>query len=184
MELSFNINLDDDNYGRIYVTSVENLNKIVECFRKTCEGMTCISEAQIESEIKPTAKLCRSVDDEAVKIGPVKFNDGKIGYFYVKIGDLRTQSMTWKDAVNSCELSEFRLPTKEELDLIIKHKDLIDSVDPSEKGTFSYIDKDWIWSSSEYSSNLAWVQRPSDGVQDGGNKGTDYWVVPFMRVTY
>ena len=69
MELSFNINLDDDNYGRIYVTSVENLNKIVECFRKTCEGMTCIKDGQIESEIKPTAKLCRSVDDEAVKGG-------------------------------------------------------------------------------------------------------------------
>ena len=184
MELSFNINLDDDNYCRINVTSVENLNKITECFRKTCEGMTCISDAQIESEIKPIAKLCRSVDDEAVKVGPVKFNDGKVGHFYVKIGNLRIRNMTWKDAVNSCELSEFSLPTKEELDLIIKHKDLIDSVDPSEEGKFSDIGDDYIWSSSEYNSYIAWVQRPSDGNQDDDGKFCDYWVVPFMRVTY
>ena len=70
---------------------------------------------------------------------------------------------------------------KEELDLIIKHKDLIDSVDPSTTGKFSDID-DYIWSSSESDSYYAWIQSPSDGNQNNSNKNHDYWVVPFMRI--
>ena len=76
----------------------------------------------------------------------------------------------------------YRLPTKEELDLIIQYKDLIDSVDPSTTGKFSDIGGEWIWSSSECPSTTAWIQIPSDGAQDYDDKTGDYWVVPFRRV--
>ena len=182
MELSFNINLDDDNYGRIYVTSVENLNKIVECFRKTCEGMTCI-KGDKETPIDDMSMVsARKIHRCEIEVGPVTFEDGTSGKFIVLAGHLRTKT-SFESAKEHCAMNiGFRLPTKEELDLIIKHKDLIDSVDLSSKGKFSDIGNDWIWSSSEYNSDRAWIQRPSGGYQDGGNKSADFWVIPFMRV--
>ena len=181
MELSFNINLDDDNYGRIYVTSVENLNKIVECFIKTRDGMTCI-KGDKETPIDGMSMVsARKIHRCEIEVGPVTFEDGTSGKFIVLAGHLRTKT-SFESAKEHCAMNiGFRLPTKEELDLIIKHKDLIDSVDESASGKFSDIDDDYIWYSSEYYSNTAWIQRPSDGYRPYTKTG-DYWVVPFMRI--
>ena len=182
MELSFNINLDDDNYGRIYVTSVENLNKIVECFIKTRDGVTSIKEDK-ETPIDGMSMVSvRRIHRCEIEVGPVTFEDGTSGKFIVLAGHLRTKT-SFESAKEHCAMNMgFSLPTKEELDLIIKHKDLIDSVDPSSKGKFSDIGNDWIWSSSEYNSGCAWIQKPSDGSQCNYNKGYTCWLVPFMRV--
>ena len=177
--VDFDVDLDNDNYGRINIsaTSVKNLNEIFNKFGKI------IDEMNIKDEPSPkglTAEMARFKNE--IRVGPVKFNDGKTGYFYVKIGNFRHPNMTWEDAMYELEYSGFSVPNKDELDLIIKHKDLIDSVDPSTRGKFSDIGNDWIWSSSECTSNAAWVQRPSDGHQGGNGKNLDGWVVPFMRV--
>ena len=177
--VDFDVDLDNDNYGRINIsaTSVKNLNEIFNKFGKI------IGEMNIKDEPSPkglTAEMARFKNE--IGVGPVKFNDGKTGYFYVKIGNFRHPNMTWEDAMYELEYSGFSVPNKDELDLIIKHKDLIDSVDESASGKFSDIGDDYIWSSSECGSDGAWVQRPSDGVQGTSVKYGDWWVVPFMRI--
>ena len=177
--VDFDVDLDNDNYGRINIsaTSVKNLNEIFNKFGKI------IDEMNIKDEPSPkglTAEMARFKNE--IRVGPVKFNDGKTGYFYVKIGNFRHPNMTWEDAMYELEYSGFSVPNKDELDLIIRYKDLIDSIDTSEKGKFSDIGSGWIWSSSEYNSGYAWIQKPSDGSQCNYNKGYACWLVPFMRV--
>lgn len=116
-----------------------------------------------------------------IKLGPFTFKNDETKYLLITPGSERVV-LPWKDAVKYCDSKNRFLPTKDELNLIIQYKDLIDSVDPSTIGKFSDIGDGWIWSSSEYNPGIAWVQRPSGGYHVGGNKFDDYWVVPFRRV--
>jgi hypothetical protein len=76
--------------------------------------------------------------------------------------------------------NDFFLPNKEELAKIISQKAIIDAADETSGNKFSSIGSNYIWSSSEDTSNYAWVQRPSDG-QGSYGKGSDYFVVPCRR---
>ena len=182
--IDINIKLGDgDEYAYINATSIDKLNELVkflnELFGVSTELKLC---EKVQHEIKaiPSSYSGKTT----IKVGPVIFPDGKTGYFHVPHGmrGMRKLNMTWEEANNFCEENGFSLPTKEELDLMIKYKDLIDISDQSLGGKFSDINTDWIWSSSEYNSDAAWAQSPSDGNQIYRNKSGGYWVVPFKRV--
>ena len=175
MKLDFEVYLDGNNYGCINIdaTSIENLNKIFRLFKKTVEEIS--KNDQTGSLIQ-----ARKIHRYEIEIGPVKFDDGSFGKFIVLGGHLRTKTHL-EDAKKHCEMNAgFRLPTKEELDLIIQHRHLIDSVDESASGKFSDISDDWIWSSTEYLSKYAWVR--SHCYQGTNDKTNDCWVVPFKRI--
>ena len=131
----------------------------------------------LKEDVEVTAELVFG----NIKLGPLLFKNGETKHLLLSPGSERVV-LSWDNAVKYCGSKTEFLPTEEELRLIIKYKDLIDLVDPSEKGKFSDIDKDWIWSSSEYGYNTAWIQSPSGGYQHSGNKTNCYWVIPVMRV--
>ena len=67
------------------------------------------------------------------------------------------EAMTWHDAMkkfNGKGKGKWRLPTKEELNLMYKNKDIV--------GGFTY---DYYWSSSEYDASSAWIQYFNNGNQ-------------------
>jgi len=71
--------------------------------------------------------------------------------------------MNWKDAQKACQdLGDgWRLPTKDELNLMYKNKDKV--------GNFA--DNDY-WSSSEDNDYYAWIQYFSNGKQYAYNEGS------------
>ena len=170
------ISLDDDNYLSVNANSTEKLRELIIKLNKLFPP-----ETQIERETLPTNQEVTAVKTSGeIKIGPVVFPDGTTGYFQISVGDDRVK-LPWEAAKLYCANKGCFLPTKDELDLIIKHKDYIDKVDTSTHSKLYAIGDSYIWSSSEYVSNYAWIQRPSDGNQDDDVKSNDYWVVPFKR---
>ena len=90
--------------------------------------------------------------------------DGKL---IVSMKDLEGV-FTWDEAVEEVKkLGEgWRLPTKEEINLMYRHKDKI--------GGFV---EDGYWSSTEYGAYLAWVQDFTNGNHYSNNKNfTNYYV--------
>jgi hypothetical protein len=85
----------------------------------------------------------------------------KIGNLEIAQHNLPTK-MTWSEAKSACAALGYgwRLPTKEELNELYKHKDEI--------GGFAAA---YYWSSSEGNTSNAWIQFFSNGVQasDGKN---------------
>ena len=86
-----------------------------------------------------------------------------IGNFEVAQNDFPNQ-MNWNDAKKACEGlgNGWRLPTKDELNLMYENKDKI--------GGFA---RNGYWSSTEYDGNGAWRQGFSNGPQ--GNYGKVYY---------
>ena len=116
-----------------------------------------------------------------IKIGPIIFPDGTFDYFHVPVGNLREPECDWISAIQFYEKTGFCFPNKEELNLIIKYKDIIDASDQSSQGKFSDIGNDWIWSSTKCGSDSAWSQRASDGTQYPSPESAKCWIVPFIR---
>ena len=75
--------------------------------------------------------------------------------------------MNWVDAKRACAAlgKGWRLPTKEELNILYQNKDKI--------GGFAY---DYYWSSTEYDHNYAWYQVFYNGSQFDVNKGYALYV--------
>lgn len=66
----------------------------------------------------------------------------------------------------------YDLPSRGELAMLYQQRDLL-----------GLEGLGWVWSSTEYSSNISWIQRFSDGFQGSGNKNHEYWVVPVRRIS-
>ena len=105
--------------------------------------------------------------------GYVKVRDG----LWIKSGPYKRQS--WDDADKSI------LPSKEELhEIYLKLQELIQTQEscglPSLKQILDspYL---WIWSSTEYLTDFAWLQRMSDSTQYYTSKALNTWVVPIRR---
>jgi len=105
--------------------------------------------------------------------GYVKVRDG----LWVASGPYQEQS--WNKTDKSI------LPTKEELnEIYLKLQELIQTQESCELESLQQILEDtlsWVWSSTEYGTVIAWVQRMSDGYQTSYCKYSDYWVVPIRR---
>ena len=84
------------------------------------------------------------------------------------------KQLSWYDAVEYCKnlvvdgKSDWRLPSKDELDQMYKNKN---SMPSGEK----FASK-WYWSSSERAATLAWFQFFSDSSQYATNKTTKQYV--------
>ena len=101
----------------------------------------------------------------------------KIGNLEVMAEDPKRTSkyrgfFDFEEAKKVCEnLGDgWRLPTKDELNVLYKNKDKI--------GGFAGIS---YWSSAEYGIDYAWVQDFSDGKQKKKPKGNDYFSVRAVR---
>jgi len=107
----------------------------------------------------------RQVDDEALV--PTVIHNGQL--IYVFPNDLSNGPYFWQKAKDGCDClnrlgySDWRLPTKEELNTLFLNRDEI--------GGFSY---GWYWSSSEASHNRYWGQSFEDGYQETESKSTSY----------
>ena len=79
---------------------------------------------------------------------------------------------TWDEAVEEVKkLGEgWRLPTKEEINLMYRHKDEI--------GGFV---ENLYWSSTEYEANFAWIQNFNYGDQYYDSKDCTYYYVRAVR---
>ena len=80
--------------------------------------------------------------------------------FHVADHDEDTQ--TWDEAMTLRE-NGWRLPTRDELNLIYQKKNIIPN-----------LKNGWYWTSTELNASDAWCQRFSDGVQYNGLKGYEY----------
>ena len=99
---------------------------------------------------------------------------------YASVND--AQGSVGSPAAEFCKAGGYELPNKEELALIRANMAMIDAADTSGGASkLSVIATSYIWSSTEYSSSYAWVQRFSDGDQTYLNKYSEYWVVPVRR---
>ena len=90
----------------------------------------------------------------------------KIGNLVVAQNDF-PKLMNWVDAKRACAAlgKGWRLPTKEELNILYQNKDKI--------GGFAY---DYYWSSTEDGSGSAWVQNFGNGNLGYGYKFYPYYV--------
>tara|TARA_R110000868_G_C10606854_1_gene741026 strand:- start:247 stop:627 length:381 start_codon:yes stop_codon:yes gene_type:complete len=102
-------------------------------------------------------------DEEIAK--PIILHKSLIVDFEVYPKDLGR--MSWNEANKACaNLGDgWRLPTKEELNIIYENKNVV--------GGFA---NDYYWSSTEYDSNYAWFQNFNYGFQYNSNKNYTFYV--------
>ena len=99
----------------------------------------------IDDEVVETVMEAKTVKTESlVKIGNIEIQNEDLG------------EMRWEDAKETCENlgGGWRLPTKDELDLLYENKNKI--------GGFALSD---YWSSTEVDNDNVWLQNFTDGVQ-------------------
>jgi len=101
-------------------------------------------------------------EDEAM-VEPIVLLKTLTLHFEVYPTDL--EEMTWDQAKAACaNLSNgWRLPTKDELNLIYENKDRV--------GGFA---NNYYWSSTEYNNNSAWKQNFDNGLQNYSGKSLTY----------
>ena len=90
----------------------------------------------------------------------------------IEIGSLEVAQydlypMNWNDAKKACAVlgNGWRLPTKDELNLVYLNKDKI--------GGFA---NNYYWSSTEFDIDVAWVQNFFQGYENYGTKLNRYYV--------
>ena len=90
------------------------------------------------------------------------------GWQYLEAAPADTEfNADWSTAIQRCKelnvsgISGWRLPTKEELDLMYRNLKV------NGLGDFQ---ETWYWSSSQYDTSAAWIRYFVDGQQDGGYK--------------
>ena len=117
-------------------------------------------------EIKEEERIRMEVKEELEKEKRIEERSS------IKIGDLKVMTddlgeMNWEEAVKACKNLGYgwRLPTKEELNILYENKDKI--------GGFA---NNFYWSSTEYVGTNAWVQSFANGYQDLNGKGNTNYV--------
>ena len=113
-----------------------------------------LSKKNLELEAKLKAILVEKTSFKTVKIANLEVMTEDLGVMY------------WDDAKKACaDLGDgWRLPTKEELNILYENKDKI--------GGFA----GFYWSSSEYDNANAWFQNFYDGNQNFPAKGNYFYV--------
>lgn len=107
------------------------------------------------------------------------FNTVKIGTLEVTTEDFYDRDISWYTAVEMLEKigQGWRLPTKEELNVLYQNKDKIGGFEPTDKSA-----KYGYWSSTEYGNDAAWWQVFNAGnEQDGGQGASLKSSTLFMR---
>jgi hypothetical protein len=97
----------------------------------------------------------------------------------IKIGSIEiaqydfSEEMNWEDANKACQAlgKGWRLPTKNELNVLYQNKAILDGFEFAVNPSFKYY-----WSSSVYNKGRAWNQNIIDGLQYHYNKFDSYFV--------
>ena len=108
---------------------------------------------------------------------------------WAKNGNIAEKEITWIDAMfwvknlNYTGYTDWRLPTKEELEALSKHG----GTNPSKwfnANGFNNVQASWYWSSSTYAyvTFYAWGVYMVNGNMYVGNKGNIYYVWPVRSV--
>ena len=169
---------DEKDYAVINATNVDELHKLID-FLNSSFG---VNNSKPYKNLKPYAVLSEYNKVQTVKVGPIVFSDGKIGYFHTPVSNSRDR-LKWREAFEYCESMGFFLPNKEQLELLIKYKDLIDDCDNAKVNRkFKDLENDWFWSSDESNAEEAWIQNPS-GTTSHSFKYINRWAIAFKRVT-
>jgi hypothetical protein len=119
-------------------------------------------------EPEPWARKDTLIHAHAAKVGAAANNNTKI---YLALGASSSEANDY--AVNECMglyqngYNDWYLPTKDELNEMYLHKDVIGGFRP-----FAY------WSSTEIDANTAWWQNMGTGLQDSQDKFSSYSVRP------
>lgn len=101
-----------------------------------------------------------------------------------RIGDLEVapvslwKELPWDEGKEYCESLCGFMPDKEQLAELLKNDNVRAVIDGR------CLMNDWFWTSSEYSSLDAWIQRPSDGDQLNYGKDVAHWVVPCRKIKH
>ena len=72
-----------------------------------------------------------------------------------------SKTMTWDEAKEYAQKEGKRLPSQRELMLMFVHQEKLNAALEEHEG--KAWEKGWYWSSSEYTSNLAWIVYADDG---------------------
>jgi len=135
-------------------TSNNKLSKENEKF-KTDLGE--LSKKNLELEAKVQAVELKKTSFETVKVGNLEVMTKDLG------------KMKWDEAMAACaDLRDgWRLPTKDELNVLYENQDKIE---------FGGFCPAVYWSSTESGTSHAWAQNFDDGFQGGDNKNVNYYV--------
>lgn len=114
------------------------------------------------------------------------YTDRSTGLMWVRNGSLTGKKMNWDEAIVWVKnlsyqgYSDWRLPTKDELEFFVKQAGKQPWIWFNSNG-FKSVQADYYWSGSTnaYSTNDAWVVGMGTGlVYDGGYKSSNYYVWP------
>ena len=136
-----------------------------ECYEKQPKEYDGYNVAYVVQEVPLINKI--KVVNGKIEIGPI---NGK----YISINPfMNVLSLTFDEAKNYID-GDLSLPTKEELDFIIRHKEELEK--------FIYIKNfEWYWTSEEYDEISAWAIRTSDGLVDVEEKSNSCFAIPVKR---
>lgn len=99
--------------------------------------------------------LCNVTDTHEIAIMPVESEE----------------RLNFDEAQQFCQSAGGRCPTIDELTGIFLNKEKINAA--LKAANLPALKESWYWSSTEYSSNVAWVLDMSDGSRDWGDKSYD-----------
>lgn len=114
----------------------------------------------------------RVINDRKLKL--LRLNGTFDNYTYIEVGKKDLGCCDWNNAKNLCK-DNWRLPTKDELNIIYLNKDIIDGF--AAGGGYYY------WSSSEHSAYYAWFQYFSNGYQYYTSKANVNYVRAVRNLT-
>ena len=106
--------------------------------------------------------LCNVTDTHEIGIMPVESEE----------------RLNFDEAQQFCLAEGGRCPTIDELTGIFLNKEKINAA--LKAANLPALKESWYWSSTEYSSNIAWYLWMGDGCRGIGNKGYNYYVRPVL----
>ena len=89
------------------------------------------------------------------------------------------KKVDWWDSKRKCEEQFAQMPNLRQLDAICKNKEVLNKAFIAAGGE-ALDDKAYYWSSTEYTSNYAWILSMGNGNRTNGSKGYNYYVRPVL----
>ena len=90
------------------------------------------------------------------------------------------KNVDWWGGKRNCEEQFAQMPNLRQLEAIYNSREVLNKAFIAAGGE-ALDDEAYYWSSTEYTSYLAWILRMSDGFRDWGNKYyTNYYVRPVL----
>lgn len=133
---------------------------------------------QLDPVAKPAAVAPWAVEKDGKVVGVAVPIINKVFYFDDVPED--DQEMNWDDAMAFAKERGRTLPSKRELILCLFFKDEINAIAEA-AGHPNFLD-DYVWSSTEYTTNYAWYVLFNSGDVDNSNKFSSFVVRPVADI--